>query len=149
MKQKVVTKAIIKQGERILLLRRAGGRPSIEGLYELPGGRIHFTQQPEDALSHALRIHMSVASETTQLRDVMTFVDPDDRAVQYVFIIYNVSLKPTDHNILLSSDHDKYAWRELSDIQRDELTHSTQQILGMQPIPFAPGKQPKIGRAHV
>jgi ribonuclease HI/ADP-ribose pyrophosphatase YjhB (NUDIX family) len=148
MKQKVVTKAVIKQDERILLIRRSGGRPSIDGLFELPGGRIHYTQQPEDALGHALRIHMGVAPETTQLGDVMTFVDPDDRELQYVFIIYNVSLKPTDHTITLSDGYDKYIWRELSEIQRDELTHSTQQILGMQQIPFAPGKEPTNYEQH-
>jgi ADP-ribose pyrophosphatase YjhB (NUDIX family) len=113
MKQKVVTKAIIEHDEKILLLRRKGGRPSIEGLYELPGGRIHFTQQPEDALAHALRIHLSVAPETTQLDDVLTFVDPDEREIQYVFIIYNVSLKPTEHSILLSGEHDKFVWKEM------------------------------------
>jgi ribonuclease HI len=142
MKQKVVTKAIIKHDEKILLLRRRGGRPSIEGLYELPGGRIHFTQQPEDALDHALRIHLSVASETTQLDDVLTFVDPDDREVQYVFIIYNVSLRPTDHNILLGSDHDKFVWKELYNIQHEKLTESTKQILGMQQIQFTTGAEP-------
>ena len=88
MKQKVVTRAIIKQDQKVLLVRRKGGRPSISGLYELPGGRVHIGQQPEDALAHALRIHLNVAPETVQLHDVMTFIDPDDRELQYVFIIF-------------------------------------------------------------
>ena len=138
MKQKVATKAIIKQDGKILLLRRRGGRPSIAGLYELPGGRVHMNQQPEDALKHALRIHLNVAPETVQLDDVMSFIDPEDRALQYVFLIYVASLKPADRTVTLSSEYDRYVWKKLSEIQRNEMTQSTLQILGLQSIPFAP-----------
>lgn len=133
MKQKVVTKAIIKQDGKILLLRRSGGRPSIAGKYELPGGRVHINQQPEDALAHALQIHLKVSPETMQLDDVMSFIDPDDRELQYVFILFQTSLKSSDRTIDLSSEYDRYVWKKLSDIQRNELTQSTQQLLGLQP----------------
>ena len=137
MKQKVSTRAIIKQDGKVLLLRRKGGRPSIRGMYELPGGRVHMNQQPEDAVRHALRIHTSVAAETVQLSDVMSFVDPDDRELQYVFIVYQATLKPTDKTVELSAEYDKYVWKRLSDIQRNELTQSTLQLLGLQEVPYA------------
>lgn len=137
MKQKVSTRAIITQDGKILLLRRKGGRPSIAGMYELPGGRVHMNQQPEDAVRHALRIHTNVAAETVQLSDVLSFVDPDDRELQYVFVVYEASLKPTDKTIELSSEYDKYVWRKLSEIQRNEITQSTLQILGLQEVPYA------------
>lgn len=137
MKQKVSTRAIITQDGKILLLRRRGGRPSIRGMYELPGGRVHMNQQPEDAIRHALRIHASVAVETVQLRDVLSFVDPDDRELQYVFVVYDATLRPADRTIALSSEYDKYTWKKMSEIQRDELTQSSLQILGLQEVPFA------------
>lgn len=146
MKQKVVTKAIIKQDGKILLLRRKGGRPSIAGLYELPGGRVHIHQQPEDALAHALRIHLKVSPETMQIDDVMTFIDPEDREVQYLFILFQASLKMNDRTIHLSQEYDRYKWVKLSDIQRNELTQSTQQLLSIEPIPFSPeGKASIVG----
>lgn len=137
MKQKVSTRAIIKQDGKVLLLRRRGGRPTISGMYELPGGRVHMNQQPDDAVRHALRIHTDVAAETVQLSDVLSFVDPDDREIQYVFVVYEASLKPTDKTIELSNEYDKYVWKKMSDIQRDELTQSTLQILGLQEVPYA------------
>jgi ribonuclease HI/ADP-ribose pyrophosphatase YjhB (NUDIX family) len=144
MKQKAVTRAIIRQDDKILLIRRQGGRPSISGMYELPGGRVHIGQQPEDALRHGLRIHLNVAPETVQLSDVMTFIDPDDRELQYLFIVFEASLKPSDKTIRLSSEHDKYVWKSLQEIQREELTKSTLQILGIQAIPFGTGKDPEV-----
>jgi len=137
MKQKVSTRAIIKQDGKVLLLRRKGGRPSIRGMFELPGGRVHMNQQPEDAVRHALRIHAGVSAETVQLSDVLSFVDPDDRELQYVFMVYEVALKPTDKTVALSDEYDKYVWKKLSDVQRNELTQSTLQILGLQEVPYA------------
>lgn len=144
MKQKVVTRALIVQDDKILLLRRQGGRPTIQGLYELPGGRIHINQQPEDALTHAFQVHLHARPETIQLKDVMTFIDPDDRELQYVFVLFETSLSPTDHTIQLSEEYDKYIWRPLSEIQLDEITQSTQQLLGLQAVPFAPGRKPDM-----
>ena len=40
MKQKVVIRALVRRGSRVLLLRRSGGRQTIDGLYELPGGSL-------------------------------------------------------------------------------------------------------------
>jgi ribonuclease HI/ADP-ribose pyrophosphatase YjhB (NUDIX family) len=137
MKQKVSTRAIIRQDGKILLLRRSGGRPSIQGLYELPGGKVHMNQQPDDAIRHALRIHTGVAAETVQLTDALSYVDPEDRELQYVFIVFEASLKPTDRSIELSPEYDRYVWKKESEIQRDELTQSTQQLLGLQEIPYA------------
>lgn len=148
MKQKIITRAIIKQDNKILLIRRSGGRPTISGLYELPGGRIHIGQQPEDSLAHALRIHLNVAPETTQLSDVMTFIDPEDRQLQYLFVIYHASLKPIDKTISLSSEYDRYVWKKMSELQRNELTQSTLQNLGLQPIPFATGAEPTLFKKY-
>lgn len=137
MKQKVTTKAIIQHNNKILLLRRKGGRPSIRGLYELPGGRVHMNQQPEDAVQHALRIHAGVSAEHIRLKDVLSFLDPDDRELQYVLVVYEATLKPTDRTIELSAEYDKYMWKKLQDIQQDQLTQSTLQVLGLQKVPFA------------
>ncbi|MFZ1812401.1 MAG: reverse transcriptase-like protein [Candidatus Saccharimonadales bacterium] len=148
MKQKVVTKAIVKQDGKILLIRRSGGRPSILGLYELPGGRVHINQQPEDALEHAFNIHLGVSAETIQLDDVMTFIDPDDRELQYLFVLFQASLKATERDIELSEEYDKYAWKELSDIQLNEITQSTQQLLGLVPVPFSPRGEEEVVVVH-
>lgn len=136
MKQKVTTRAIIQQDGKVLLLRRKGGRPSIRGLYELPGGRVHMNQQPEDAVQHALRIHAGVSAELVRLKDVLSFLDPDDRELQYVLVVYEATLKPTDRTIELSEEYDKYVWKKLTDIQQNQLTQSTLQVLGLQEIPF-------------
>lgn len=149
MKQKVVTKVIIKHEGKVLLLRRSGGRPSIDGLYELPGGRVHAMQQPDDALAHAMRIHVGVGLETVRLKDVMSFIDPDDRELQYIFILYEGTLEPTDRSVMLSQEYDKYIWKSLQEIHREDVTKSTELLLGMSQTDFSVGASPEIEKEKV
>lgn len=136
MKQKVVVRAIIKQDGKVLLLRRKGGRPSITHLFELPGGKVSINQQPEDSLRHALETHVGLSAGTIQLADVMTYIDPDDRQLQYTFLVFHVGLQDPNSTIVLSNEYDKYVWKSLSSIQLNDLTQSTQQLLGLVPIAF-------------
>ncbi len=131
MRQKISVRAMIKQDGKLLLAKRATGRSSILGKYELPGGSVEFREQPTEALTRYLRTHFSVGIETAQLFDVASFIDPDDRDVQYVFVLYTVSLKVGDNSIALSQRYNKYLWQKLSDVQLNELTNSTQILLGL------------------
>ena len=49
MKQRISVRAIIRHDEKTLLLRRVTGRETILGKYELPGGKVAYEEQPEDA----------------------------------------------------------------------------------------------------
>lgn len=131
MKQKISVRALVKHDGKVLLLKRASGRESILGKFELPGGSVNFKEQPDDALTRYLETHVGVAPESMQLFDVVGFIDPDDPLVQYVFILYLVGLKVTDRSISLSSLYSKYTWEKLSEIQPSVVTTSTLTLLGL------------------
>jgi len=131
MKQKISVRALVKYNGKILLLQRAAGRESIVGKYELPGGSVNFKEQPQDALSRYLETHIGVVPESVQLFDVVSFIDPDDAQVQYVFVLYLVGLKMSDKSINLSSLYGKYVWKKLSEIQPTIITNSTLVLLGL------------------
>ena len=131
MRQKVIIRAIVSQGGRILLIRRHGGRPAISGLYELPGGSLHAHEQPVDALKRSLQIHAGIEPDTFRLRDVVSFIDPDDRELQYVFIVYEVGLNDNNSRVSLDDEYDHYTWKTLLDIQRTLITNSTAILLNL------------------
>lgn len=146
MKQKVVSKAIIKRDNQVLLLRRRGGRPSIRGFYELPGGKINKKEQPEDALVAGLKIHIGLKPTSFQLVDVITFIDPDDRELQYIFIIFEATIV-NDSDIVLSDEYDKYVWAEPSSVQPGTITESTKQILRIKKLPLVDsGRKTKMDK---
>jgi ribonuclease HI/ADP-ribose pyrophosphatase YjhB (NUDIX family) len=131
LRQKVVIRAIVERHRRVLLLRRHGGRPSITGLYELPGGSLHRGEQPTDALKRSLQIHTGIFPETIRLREVVSFADPDDRELQYLFIIYEVSSSEGASKVSLDDEYDHYVWKSLSDIQQEMVTNSTATLLNI------------------
>jgi mutator protein MutT len=130
MNQRIAVRAIIRKDERTLLLRRANGRPSILGKFELPGGKLDYGEQPEDALGRYLKDEAGLTIQTAQLFDVLTYIDHDDRDIQYVFILYLVSLEGKV-KVTLSQSYDHYLWKKMSDIHQEELTESAKLLLGI------------------
>ncbi len=131
MKQLISVRAIIRDDSRILLLRRANGRPSILGKYELPGGKLGYGEQPEDTISRYLKEDAGLVMQSAQLYDVLTYVDHDDRDIQYTFILYLVSLSNAGSRLVLSSNYDQYGWKKLGDVNQNDLTESAKLLLGI------------------
>ena len=131
MKQRLSIRAIINDGGKALVFKRANGRPTILGKYELPGGKIGYNEQPEDALRRYLHDDAGIHIKSAQLFDAVTYIDRDDTGIQYVVIVYLVT--PTDEHrpIKLSGNYSKYKWHMMSNIQQSELTDLTQLLLGI------------------
>jgi ribonuclease HI len=131
MNQRIAVRAIVKQDDKVLLLRRANGRVSILGKYELPGGRVSYGEQPEDTLRRYLHEDVGLHIRVADLFDVVTYVDHDDRNIQYAVVTYTVTLATGHHEPRLSQNYDKYMWQSMSDIQLNTLTDLTQLLLGI------------------
>lgn len=131
MQQRIAVRAIITDKQKTLLLRRANGRPTILGKYELPGGRLEYGEQPEDSLARYLEADIGIAMRSAQLFDVLTYIDHDDRDMQYVFILYLVNIAESTTKIKLSQNYDHYQWKTLAALRQDTLTESTKLLLGI------------------
>jgi len=131
MKQRLSVRAIINDGGKALVLRRANGRPTILGKYELPGGKLAYNEQPEDALRRYLHDDLGVHIKSAQLFDAVTYIDRDDRGIQYAVIVYLVTPAEANHPIKLSGNYNKYRYQSMSNFQQDELTDLSQLLLGI------------------
>ncbi|UTX51261.1 reverse transcriptase-like protein [Candidatus Saccharibacteria bacterium TM7i] len=131
MKQKLSVRAIISEESKTLLLKRSNGRESILGKYELPGGKLSYGEQPEDALRRYLHDDAGIHIQSAQLFDAVTYIDHDDRDIQYGVLVYNVTLSPQRHPMQLSGNYNKYKWYSGTNLQQNELTDLTQLLLGI------------------
>jgi ribonuclease HI len=131
MKQRLSVRAIINEDGKALLLKRSNGRDTILDKYELPGGKLAYGEQPEDALRRYLHDDAGLHVQSAQLFDAVTYIDHDDRAIQYGVIVYLVTLAPQRHPMKLSGNYSKYKWHSMSSIQQNELTDLTQLLLGI------------------
>jgi len=131
MKQRLSVRAIINEDGKALLLRRSNGRDTIMNKYELPGGKLAYGEQPEDALRRYLHDDAGLHVQSAQLFDAVTYIDHDDRAIQYGVIVYLVTLTQQRHPMKLSGNYSKYKWHSVSNVQQFELTDLTQLLLGI------------------
>ena len=132
--QRIATRLFLTHNNKPLLLRRADGRQTILGKYELPGGRVFENEQPEDALRRYLKDDLGITESLTfELQDVLTYVDGDDREVQYAVIVYRVTLPQTKRAIRLSQHYNKYVWYKTGNPDPEHLTGLTQLLLGAEP----------------
>lgn len=131
MQQRIAVRAIVSDKQKTLLIRRASGRPTILGKYELPGGKLDYGEQPEDALQRHIQGELGVAIRAAQLYDVLTYIDHDDRDIQYVFILYLTTIENSTTKLTLSQNYDHYLWKSMSSIQQETLTESTRLLLGI------------------
>lgn len=131
MNQRISVRAIIRQDDKILLLRRANGRQTILGQYELPGGKISYGEQPEDTLRRYLHDDAGLHIQQAELFDAVTYIDRDDRDIQYAVIVYTVSVADGHHALELSQNYDKSAWTNQSELQQESITDLTQLLLGI------------------
>lgn len=131
MKQRLSVRAIINEDGKALLLRRSNGRSTILGKYELPGGKLAYGEQPEDALRRYLHDDAGLHIQSAQLFDAVTYIDHDDRAIQYGVMVYLVTLASERHPMKLSGNYSKYKWHSMSNIHQSELTDLTQLLLGI------------------
>lgn len=131
MKQKISVRAIIRDGSKVLLLKRVAGRQSILGKFELPGGKVSYGEQPEDALRRVMHDSAGLHMQTLQLYDAVTYIDHDDRNIQYIVLTYLVALAPGHHGVEPSGKYGKYSWTLLTEIHQEEVTDLTSLLLGI------------------
>lgn len=130
MKQRISVRAIVRDGGKILLLRRGDGQPEVVGKYELPGGSLDDAEQPEDAVARHLQQATGLAPQVVQLLDVRSYSDYD-LATQHICIMYNVSIIKAKTKLSLSQKYDYFHWETMQNIQQEYLTDTTQHLLSL------------------
>lgn len=129
MRQKLSVRALIKNDDRLLLIRRASGNPKYIGQFELPGGKVEFGEDPESALRREIMEEIGVEAGAAQLLEATSWLDTEERDTQHIILVYLVALGDSKSKISLSGEHDKFTWQELSDIQLDELNFLSKIVL--------------------
>ncbi len=130
MKQRVIVQAIIKSGNRILLLKRLNGNPIISGHLELPGGTIDMNEQPDDALRRHIKNDLGIKIGNLDVTDSLSLTNREDKGVQHVFIVYSCEDEAIDDSkITLGQNYDSFIWVDVSELESHKLRDSAGYIL--------------------
>ena len=123
----VAVKALVIRRGRVLVLRRSSAEDVDPGLWDLPGGRMRFGEDPLEALGREVTEEAGLDVEILGPVSVWQFrpIDP----VQVVGITFVARWRSGD--VVLSDEHDDFAWI-VPDTARD--------------LPMAPGLRDEIER---
>lgn len=122
MSQRIEAWSLIKKDGRILLLKRSAGQDGVPGKYELPGGRVGHSEQPEEACRRLVKETTGLEVNVAYLADVFTYSEQDERDVQRAIIVYIVSTTGGRGDVKTSSQHSRYVWKKLDSITQEEVT---------------------------
>lgn len=132
MKQRIRVVGIVRKGEEVLLLKRAGGRAEVVAGYELPTGKIHFGEQPEEAMARIIYDYLGNRTELVELLDAVTFVDLNGASeLANLYIVYKVGFEG-DSVKITTERYNAYKWatdEEIGSVQLDEASLSVLEIV--------------------
>lgn len=130
MKQKISVYAYIEKGAKTLLLKRAQGNENIIGKLELPGGPLPWDSSPYSAIVDYIRQQLGVEPSVVQLHDVIAYRSVYDSSIQRIDIIYLAAL-PEAQPVQLSARHGEFKWTLKQEIQQNDVTEATSNLLGL------------------
>ena len=129
MKQRVRVICVVQNKEEFLLLRRSAGRSERLDMYGLPVGKIHFGEQPEEAMARTIYEYVGIRPGTVRLVDVITFVDLHGVSeLANLYIIYGVEFNDDVVNIT-TDKFNGYKWVDENVVKSTAIDEASLMIL--------------------
>jgi len=100
---KLVTAAIIRDGENILVVRRGQGE-TLAGFWEFPGGKVELPETLQECLERELFEELDIATKVTNVVAVSDY-KYDNGAIKLVALEAEIL-----HGEIKLSVHDKLRW---------------------------------------
>lgn len=102
----IVVKAIVCNKDKVLLVKRANTESIGPGTWELPGGKVDFGEELEDALVRELKEEIGISVSIGELLYTSTLILSD--SVHILRLTYLCFAKKYD--VKLSHEHSSYLW---------------------------------------
>ncbi|MBH8605036.1 NUDIX hydrolase [Thermoactinomyces sp. CICC 10522] len=114
MEQKIICRGFLYHQGKTLLIQRSLTELTMPGFYELPGGKVDFGEDPEEALKREFREEVNMDVEIVRPYQIFSYVSEytNQHLVEIVFL---VRLLSDPSLIRLSEDHSDYQWVSVKD----------------------------------
>lgn len=86
----LVTGAIIPKDGRILVAQRHSTSRFEPDKWEFPGGKVDFSEHPEEALKRELKEEMGIEIETGPVYEVISHVYDNDGDIRHVVLLFYI-----------------------------------------------------------
>lgn len=108
-----ISKAVISEGGKYLLLKRASGSPNYPGAWDFTGGKDDPGETPEESVVRETKEETSLDIKPGKEIKSAAYKDREHDLFFHYFIPESVS-----GSVKLSSDHSEYKWLPKEDIEK-------------------------------
>ena len=118
--QKITVAGLLIKDGKVLVIKRARNERYLAGMYELPGGKVDFGEQPNDALKREFLEETGLTIQVLTPYKAYSYLSHENKR-HTVEIVYTVALigKP---GIKLSDEHEDYCWVSPKDVDTIPMT---------------------------
>ncbi len=109
----IVVKALILNGNKILIIRRGNAEEFRSGEWDLPGGKLSFGESPIESIQRETFEETGLDIEIIKPLDTWTFFRDEEQVIGITFLA-----KPTSNNISIGKEHTEYKWIHPEEIDK-------------------------------
>ena len=129
MKQRIRVVGIIKQNDDILFLKKNLGRADGSVIWELPTGKIHFGEQPEEAMTRIVYEEIGLRASSVKLADAITFLSLEGASqLGNLYIVYEITVS-FEQKIVLGEGYTAYKFSNNANQGTIKLNDSSLSVL--------------------
>jgi 8-oxo-dGTP diphosphatase len=100
-------KAIIEHDGKILLIKRSDKYKGISGIWDIPGGRLEFGEEPEDGLRREVMEETGIKlTGINRILDASTVYNDDEKHIVRITYLCTAEVK----EMKLSNEHTEFIW---------------------------------------
>lgn len=114
----IAVKCLIYSGDKILLLTKAKAEDKndpYKSRWDLPGGRVEFTETPEEAVKREVFEEVSLQIEKAALKSTHTVIRQNK--IHLLILFYKSHC--TNPKISLSEEHTSFNWFSFEEIEKE------------------------------
>ena len=120
--------AVVLDGDRILLVRRAG-EPG-KGKWSIPGGVVKLGERLREAVVREVEEECGILIEVVDLLDVVeTIIRDEEGRVRFHYVIVDFLARPLSGQLRASDDALEAAWVRLDDVPKMDITRTLRKLL--------------------
>jgi len=128
--QKVVCGAAVMNGGKVLVIRRSLKEETFPGMWELPSGKKENLESPDQAMVREVKEETGLDVTAGSPFQVFSYsVEKEYEIRDTTQINYKVKLADSNPKIVLSTEHEAFAWVTLQDVSRYDLSVETKNVL--------------------
>ncbi len=108
--KEVTVATVVKNGDKVLILKRGGTAPWMPNMWNLPGGGVEEGESLEAAAIRECQEESGITIKS--LNRIASFADPSG----FTLIVF--SAEPVDVNVSLNFESSAYVWVDLSNYMK-------------------------------